>query len=55
MKNMNLTTHRSQAQIVNKTKSMPRDKMNLPNYKHKEKVLQETREKMALNKGKIKL
>lgn len=56
MKNMNLTTHESQAQIVNKTKSIPRDKMNIPNYKHKEKVLKETREKNdTLQRGKIEL
>lgn len=55
-KNMNLKTQESQGQIVNKTISIPKHMMKLPNHEHKEKILKETREKMTIYEGRtIKL
>ena len=50
MQNMNFKMQEPQALTVNKTKSLPRHLMKLPNYEHKEKILKETREKITMYK-----
>lgn len=55
MKNMNPEIEKSQTQIVNKTKSIPRHRMKLLNYEQKEKILREPEKKTIYRERTIKL
>lgn len=47
---MNPEIQKSQTQIMNKTKSVPRHRIKLPNYEEKEKILRESEKKGNLQR-----
>lgn len=52
---MNPEIQKSQTQIMNKTKSVPRHRIKLPNYEEKEKILRESEKKTIYRERTIKL